>query len=201
MKLFEQELKNYVKHHINPISPNSLDPRVWYFLPDGGDPKLQPGIKSQILNDINIINSVEQEGAIKRVWDYFMVGPVLDEDSSDKCSINIIVQINTTNLVDMLKELVLNRIKDINGKLATGTLHPIYYIPTVREFDKNNYDAVYRPYTDEWIKKPRFLDKSEETDSLGESALDLDNLYKDIDKKKKFAKYSPKKGLKKLATI
>jgi hypothetical protein len=192
MKLFEQELENYVKHHIDPISPNSLDPRVWYFLPDGGDPKLQPEVKSQILNDINAINSAEQESANKRVWDYFMVGPALEESSSVKCPINIIVQINTANLVDMLKELILNRIKDINGKLATGTVHPLYYIPTVRKFDKDKYDAVYHPFTEKWIKKPRFL---------GESSFDLDNLHKDIDKKKKFAKYSLKRGLKKLTKI
>ena len=50
MKLFEQELNDYIKHHINPVSPNSLDPRVWYFLPGGGDPKIQPEVKAQILN-------------------------------------------------------------------------------------------------------------------------------------------------------
>lgn len=191
MRLFEKELKDYIKYHTNPISPNSLDPRIWYFLPGGGDPKLQPEVKTQILNDINQINSVEQEGA-KRVWDYFMVGPALDEKSSPRCSINIVVQINTANLSDMLKELILNRIKDINGRLATGSLHPIHYIPTIREFNKDRYDAVYHPFTEKWIKKPRFL---------GESSFNLDELHKDIDKKKKFAKYSPKRGLKKLTKI
>lgn len=192
MKLFEQELKNYLKYHTNPISPNSLDPRVWYFLPDGGDPKLQPEVKSQILNNIDSINSVEQEGTRVRVWDYFIVGPVLREKSSERCTINIIVQINPTNLSDMLKENILNRIKDINGKLATGTLHPIHYIPTIRNFNKDQYEAVYHPFTEKWIKKPRVL---------GESKHDLDNLHKEIDKKKKYAKYSPKRGLVKLTKV
>lgn len=192
MKLFEQELEKYLKYHTNPISPNSLDPRVWYFLPNGGDPKLQPEIKAQILNNIDQINSVEQEGNKKRVWDYFMVGPALNEKSSDKCSINIIVQINPTNLSDMLKEHILNKIKDINGKLATGSLHPIHYIPTIRKFDAEKYDAVYHPFTEKWIKKPRFL---------GESTYDIDNLHKEINNKKKFAKYSLKRGLKKLTKI
>jgi len=191
MKLFEQELKDYIKYHTNPVSPNSLDPRIWYFLSGGGDPKLQPEVKTQILNDINQINSAEQEGA-RRVWDYFMVGPALSKESSDKCSINIIVQINPTNLSDVLKERILQTIKDINGRLATGSLHPIHYIPTIRKFDKDKYDAVYHPFTDKWIKKPRFL---------GESSFDLDNLHKEVDKKKKFAKYSLKRGLKKLTKI
>lgn len=190
-KLFEKEYnKAYLKYHTNPVAPNSLDPRVWYFLPQGGDPVLQPEIKSQILQDIDRINSAEQAFVKRRVWDYFMVGPALQENSSDKCSINIIVQINKTNLDDFLKERILQTIKDINGRLATGTTHPIYYIPTIREVNKENYTAIYHPYTEKWIKKPRFL---------GESKFDLEKLGKDPSKKK--PKYSLKKGIKKLTTI
>ncbi len=190
MRLFEKELKDYVKFHSRPIPPNSLDPRAWYFLPEGGDPILQPAIKQQIIRDIDRINSAEQQYVKTRVWNYFMVGPIVKEGSSDKCSINIIVQINKTNLDDLLKEHILNTIKDINGKLATGTQHPIYYIPTVREFNTDDYYAVYHPYTEKWLKKPRFL---------GESKTDMAELGKDPTKKKH--KQSLKKGLKKLTTI
>jgi hypothetical protein len=191
MKLFENEFKKaYLKYHTDPVAPNSLDPRVWYFNPQGGDPILQPEIKTQIIYDIDKINSAEQLYVKTRVWDYFLVGPALKENSSKKAPINIIVQINPTNLSDILKEHILNTIKQINGRLATGSLHPIYYIPTVRKFDPESYPAVYHPYTDKWIKKPRYL---------GEAKTDLENLHKDISKKKH--KYSPKKGLKKLGTI
>jgi len=190
-KLFEKELeKAYLPYHTNPISPNSLDPRVWYFLPGGGDPKLQPEVKTQILGDIERINSSEGEGIKKRVWDYFIVGPVVEESSSEKCSINILVLINKTNLDDMLKERILQTIKDINGRLATGTLHPIYYIPTVRDLDQERYKAIYHPYTEKWVKKPRFL---------GEAKSDLENLHKEPIKQRR--KYSLKKGIKKLTTI
>jgi hypothetical protein len=190
-KLFEEEFKKaYLPYHTNPISPNSLDPRVWYFLPNGGDPKLQPEVKAQILFDIDRINGAEGEGVRKRVWDYFIVGPVLDENSSEKCSLNILVLINKTNLDDMLKERILQTIKQINGRLATGTLHPIYYIPTVRDLDKERYPAIYHPFTEHWVKKPRFL---------GEAKSDLENLAKEPAKQRR--KYSLKRGLKKLATI
>jgi hypothetical protein len=191
-KLFEKEFnKAYLKYHANPIAPNSLDPRVWYFFPQGGDPVLQPEIKTQIFQDIDRINSAEQAFVKKRVWDYFMVGPALQENSSDKCSINIVVQIDKTNLDDALKERILQTIKSINGRLATGTTHPLYYIPTIREIDKEKYAAIYHPYTEKWIKKPRFL---------GESKTDLNNLCKDEPTKQK-RKYSLKKGFKKLTTI
>lgn len=190
MKLFEKELKDYIKHHIREIPPNSLDPRIWYFPPEGGDPILLPGIKAQIIRDIDRINEAEQQYVKTRVWDYFLVGPIVKEGSSDKCSINIIVQINTTNLEDMLKERILNVIKDINGKMATGSLHPIYYVPTVRKIDINDYYAVYHPYTQQWLKKPRFL---------GESKCDLNELGKDPTKKT--PKTSLKRGLKKIKTV
>jgi len=190
-KLFQEEFdKAYLPYHTDPVSPNSLDPRVWYFLPGGGDPKLQPGIKTQILQDIDRINSAEQEYAKKRVWDYFIVGPVLEENSSEKCSINILVLINKTNLDDMLKERILQTIKELNGKLATGTQHPVHYIPTIRDLDQERYPAIYHPFTEKWIKKPRFL---------GEAKSDLEKLYKDPTKLKH--KTSLKKGIKKLTTI
>jgi hypothetical protein len=190
-KLFQEEFdKAYLPYHTDPVAPNSLDPRVWYFLPGGGDPKLQPGVKTQILQDIDRINSAEQEYARKRVWDYFIVGPVLEENSSEKCSINILVLINKTNLDDMLKERILQTIKELNGRLATGTQHPIHYIPTIRDLDQERYPAIYHPFTEKWVKKPRFL---------GEAKSDLEKLYKDPTKLKH--KTSLKKGIKKLTTI
>jgi hypothetical protein len=174
-KLFEREFnKAYLKFHTNPVPPNSLDPRIWYFLPDGGDPKLQPQVRTQILNDIEKINRAEGDGVQKRVWEYFIVGPVLDENSSEKCSINILVLINKTNLDDALKERILQTIKQINGQLASGSLHPIYYIPTIRDLDQERYQAIYHPYTEKWVKKPRFL---------GEAKSDLQELGNVIPKK------------------
>lgn len=190
-KLFEEEFnKAYLKYHTHPVAPNSLDPRIWYFLPQGGDPKLQSEVKTQILNDIDKINSSEREGVRKRVWDYFLIGPALEQNSSEKCSLNILVLIDKTNLDDFLKERILQTIKDINGKLATGSLHPIYYIPTIRDLDKERYTAIYHPYTERWIKKPRFL---------GEAKTDLKSLTEDPTKRK--PKQSLKRGLKKLVTV
>ena len=191
-KLFEEEFnKAYLKYHTNPVAPNSLDPRVWYFMPQGGDPKLQPQVKTQILSDIERINSSEKEGIKKRVWDYFIVGPVLNENSSDKCSINIIVQLDKTNLDDFLKERILQTIKEINGKLAVGTLHPIHYIPTIRSLDKERYSAIYHPYTEAWVKKPRFL---------GEAKNDLKELGNVVPKKLR-KKASLRKGCNKIAKM
>ncbi len=187
-KIFENE---YLKYHTNPIPPNALDPRVWYFIPDGGDPKLQPQIRTQIYKDIDAINGAPGEFAKKIVWDYFLVGPCLSEKSDDRCPLNVYLQINSANLDDVLKEKLLQYVASINGRLASGTLHPIHYIPSVREIDQTRFPAIYHPYTEKWIKKPRFL---------GEAKTDIDNIANVVPKRKR-NKYSLKKGLKKITTV
>lgn len=191
MDLFDQEYKNsYLKYHTNPIPTNSLDPRAWFYPPQGGDPILNPTIKMQIFKDIDYINAAEEMYTRNRVHEYVMVGPALKENSSEKAPFTIIVQINPTNLSDLLKEKILNHIKEINGRLAVGTQHPIHYIPTIRKIDLENYDYAYHPYTEKWVKKPK---------QLGEARTDLDKIYKDPTKRK--PKQSLKRGLRKLTTI
>jgi hypothetical protein len=109
--------------------------RVFYVEPEGGDPKMLPAVKLQIINDIDNINTAEGEFNKTRVFDYIVFGQILKEGSSERCPITVLVQINKTNLEDVLKERILNTIKELNGRLATGTTHPIVYIPTIRDID------------------------------------------------------------------
>ena len=177
VNLFEKAYRDgYLQYHTNPIVPNSLDPRVFYFPPEGGDPTIHPLVKNQILTDIGRINTSEGEHGTTRVKDYILVGPVLKNNSSDRCPIIIKLRLETANLNDMTKEIILNIIKDLNDKIVPGTQHPIVYIPTIRDFDLNEYESAYHPYTDQWLKKPRFL---------GEKADTLDSLAKDPAKTKR----------------
>jgi hypothetical protein len=177
MNLFEKAVGDaYVKYHTNPYPVNSLDPRVFYFPPDGGEPQLQPKIKTQIMVDINTINSAEGESGTTRCKDYMIVGPILKEKSSSTCPLIVKVQIDTTNLADVLKEKILETIKNLNGHLADGSQHPLEYLPTIRTLHAEDYDAAYHPYTNKWLKKPRFL---------GESVKSLEGLVRDPAKKKR----------------
>jgi len=162
MSLFEKAyLKAYHKHHKNPLPPGSLDPSVFYFPEDGSDPFLMPGIKSQIIEDIERINNAELPNIKTRVWSYVITGPILKEKASKTCDIQVRVQLATNNLVDVTKERILQTIKNINGKLAYGSLHPLIYIPTIRALDLNHINGAYDPFKNVWIKKPSFLKKSQ----------------------------------------
>lgn len=184
MHLFERAYKEvYNKLNENHFPPNSLDPQVFYFTDRTSDPILMPSIKNQILKDIQTINQAESQFTQMRVWDYVLTGPILDKNSSERCPIIIKVQISEANLDDVIKERILQTIKEINDKLATGTTHPIVYIPTLRKIELEKLNAAYHPYTQRWIKKPSFLEEK---------------TAKDISKVKQKSKHTLIKGLRKL---
>jgi hypothetical protein len=189
MQLFEEIYKeSYIRYHENPIPPNYLDPRVFYFPANGEDPILQRGIQGQIIKDIHSINTAESDYTQTRIDDYIIYGPILKERCAKTAPILVLVKISTINLSDILKEKILNMIKNINNKLATGTTHPIVYIPTIRNINLEKFYAAYHPFTEKWLKKPRFL---------GENLEQL----KDTIKNKSKNKSSLKRGLKKITTV
>lgn len=189
MNLFEKAYKDkYSKYNDpQPIPPGSLDPFLFYFPEKGGNPTLLPIVKSLIERDIDTINSIEAGYKIPRVEDYIIVGPILQSDSSDKCPVTVKVKLFPNNLTDLLKEHILNCIKELNNRLIPGTQHPVQYIPTIRPINLDDYEAAYHPYTEKWLKKPKFL---------GES---LDKEISNLPKPKK--KSSLKRGIKKLTKI
>jgi hypothetical protein len=158
MQFFEEAYKDAItKYEKGILYPNSLDPNVFYF-PETGDPILLPSIEQQILRNIQQINQTESQFMQTRVWDFLLTGPILKKDASETCPIIIKLQLNVANLDDVLKEKILERIKDINDKLAVGTRHPIVYIPSVRkiEFDENL--GAYHVFLRKWVRKPNFLE-------------------------------------------
>lgn len=169
MRLFEKAFrKNYIRYHHRPIVPNSLDPRMFSFFDDGRDPALVALVRTQFLYDIQELNNTDSLGNMTRVADYVMVGPVLTKDSSPSCPVIILVQLNTTNLDDVLKERLENTAKRLSGstdtsggsgRLLPGTAHPVEYQLFTTAPDINSFDSVYHPFYDRWIKKPRFLGK------------------------------------------
>jgi hypothetical protein len=152
-------MSDYVPTHTVPFKRDGLNPRVFTTFEDGRDPILNGGIKSQILNDINQLNQVEDTFNNTRVADYILTGTILKEGASNTAPIIVYVKISTNNLTDVLKERLLNKVKEISGKKAVLTLNPINYILTVRDFDVDSLYAAYHPFTEKWIKKPLYLGK------------------------------------------
>jgi hypothetical protein len=158
MTLFKEYYHNgYFQTHNIPLPVNSLDPRVFTFQEGINDPLLVPGVRAQILYDIQSLNEVEDVGSNTRVLDYILIGQILEQNADKTCPVNILAQINPTNLQDLLKERLLNKAKELSGKLLPGTTHPVVYQLTEKPFNLQTYASVYHPFRDTWIKRPRFL--------------------------------------------
>jgi len=153
-KLFTE---NYLKYHHIPLADNSLDPRVFTFFEDNRDPELLPAARTHILRDIQYLNDVETIGTNTRILDYAIVDSVLQPHSESNCPVDIIVQLNTANLQDVLKERLINATVALNKRKLTDSNHFVNYQLTVNKlnFDKNQY--AFHPYYNRWIKKPRHL--------------------------------------------
>jgi len=160
MQLFENAYKKALNTNKKTFSPNFLDPQVFYFPDETSDPILLPSITSQILNDIQNINQIESESNKTRIWNYVITGPILKKDSHPQSAIIIKLQINPTNLDDVIKEKILQYISQINNRLAINTQHPIIYLPTIRQIEIEKLNGAYQPFYQKWIKLPDFLEES-----------------------------------------
>jgi hypothetical protein len=155
---FDKKLKSYLTVYKVPLAPNSLDPTVFYFPERGEQPRLLPSVHAQITNDIEMFVSA-QPARIKR---YVIVGDVVTPGKDNKkAEIKVLIVINKDLLdVDpdgLHAEEVLKLANSLSGRLAVGTLHPIRYVPMVRDIDPKNYNAIYDIPNFEWIKLPSGL--------------------------------------------
>ena len=165
MNNFDKAYKDsYFSYHHRPIPVHTLDARM-FIARDGLDPVLNEATQKHILYDIQAINELEAIGNRTRVLDYVMVGPVLEKNANNNCNIYIIVQLNTANLQDVLKERILNfttknlSSSKMNQRLLTGTSHPLHYKVSIRKIDLNDYPAAFHPFTNMWLKQPLILGK------------------------------------------
>lgn len=149
--------ENYLKYHSNPITDDSLDPRMFSFFEDGRDPELIPAVRTHFLRDIQSLNDIESPGTNTRIFDYVIVDSVLIPYSKSDCPVTVIVQLNTANLHDVLKERLINTVKLLNARKLTGTNHFVKYQLITEKIDPNNYKFIYQPFLNKWIKKPTQL--------------------------------------------
>ena len=147
--------KNYIKESVVDIPRNTLDPTVFSF-PESGQPVLQSAIKDQIMEDIRRL------GSVFPIKDFYIIGSILTRRYNEDSDIDVNVELDTHGITDeMATDSILRILKKVNGKLATGTTHPINYYIMRREYDLNKTDAAYDVLSDRWIKTPKEDDDSD----------------------------------------
>ena len=128
------------------IPRNSLDPTVFSF-EENSNPILQSSIRSQIMKDIDRISKAYP------VSDFFIIGSILTRRYTPSSDIDVCVELETRGEKNpfSISEL-LAATKALNGKLATGTTHPINYKLIQYKYDLDNTTAAYDVKNNKWLK-------------------------------------------------
>ena len=160
MPLFEKKYVDYLTVYKIPIAPNQLDPTVFYHSDTGEDPKLLPGIHSQITRDLEVFASGQEQ----RIKNYYLVGPATIPGSKNRTGeLRVVIELNK-NLMDvdvdgLVAEEIMKLVNKLSGKLAVGTGRKIVYSPTVRPMQKTDYEGIYDIPHFRWLKIPSGVTK------------------------------------------
>ena len=136
----------YIAESVLDIPRTGLDPTVFQF-PEDGAPIIHPRIRSQIMNDLVEINK------IITILDYFIVGSILTPKYTSTTDIDVTIEIEE-EVPPVKYEALIDLLRHLNGKLATGTMHPINYYIIKGQFDIDKTEAAYDLAAERWLKEP-----------------------------------------------
>lgn len=128
------------------IPRDGLDQGVFQF-PEQGAPMIHPRIKLQILEPLKEINK------IITILDYFVIGSILTPKYNSNSDIDVVIEVEE-ELPAIKREELISLLTIVNGKLATGTTHPINYYIVNGQYDLNKTEAAYDIANDKWLKEP-----------------------------------------------
>jgi len=149
MKNFDDLICSHLNESIVDIPRNSLDTSVWEF-PEDRYPIIHPIIKTQIENDMK---DIQDKIKVSRVY---IMGSITTNRYSSMSDIDVNVQVKSQNELEKMD--VLDVVKRINGRLATGTTHPINYYIFEGDYDYTKVDGgVYQLDSERWLKDPKIV--------------------------------------------
>jgi len=166
MKLFDIICEeNDKKEKKLPYPPNSLNPMLFYWPVEGGDPRLQQAVEAQIYTDIEEINAADVTLA-RVVDDYVVAGPCLEMNAPKEVPVYVFLLINKRYAAEeednVIKERILQFAKDASNKMIPGTYNKIFYFVRTRPIEPDEFKAIYHPFTQKWSKRPSFFKESED---------------------------------------
>lgn len=141
----------FINEEINEIPRNSLDPTVFQFF-DDQLPILNTGIKMQIIKDVE---RIEDFVSIKS---FYITGEILSQSYTKNCKLDVMISVFKQDMDNVIQIKVLSILKHINGRLAIGTVHPIYYHITLTDGTDENIsvlNGIYDVINERWIKEPK----------------------------------------------
>jgi len=141
MKTIKESILNYVKC--------TLDTEIW----DLENDKLKPEVKEQIIKTL-VKESANAGVDPKDDWGLFLIGSITGRQYMPRTDIDVTVQMTDATNDDDLTLLRKHFVKEVNGRVVVGTLHPINYFFR-RDFTVRMVDGAYDIKRDEWLIKPK----------------------------------------------
>lgn len=135
----------YLSESVLDIPRDGLDPDVFQF-PDQGAPVINARIKQQIIDGVSQIHLVVP------VLDYFVIGSILTQQYNDHSDIDVTCEVGI-EIGPVVVEKLVALLKNINGRLAIGTRHPVNFFIVNGEFDQDKTEAIYDVANDRWTKE------------------------------------------------
>ena len=148
MNIFDKIIYGTLSESVVNISKDELDPTVFQSS-EIKSPILRDSIRVQILRDIDELRKVVP------VVNFLMIGSILTKNYDHSTDIDINVQVDPQAIDDISTAEVMYDLKQINGRMAADTTHPINYYITTNEFDDSKADAVYDVMNNKWLKTPK----------------------------------------------
>lgn len=142
----------FLTESIVDIPKGNLDQSVFQFDSDGSPPKMITSIKKQIEMDL------ERFQTLVMLEDVYIVGSILTKYYTQNSDIDVNMVVSKTDIDDVRQGKILLLIKELNGKLAVGTTHPINYYILLDNMDETKYDGIYNFNNDQWTKLPVNID-------------------------------------------
>lgn len=136
----------YLSESVLDIARDGLASDVFQF-PEQGAPMINSRVKQQIIDGVRQIHSIVP------VLDYYVVGSILTKQYNSTTDIDVNCEIEV-EINPVALENIVALLKHINGKLATGTQHPINFFIVKGTFDQDRTEAIYDIANDRWIKEP-----------------------------------------------
>ena len=188
MNTFDSFINRAFNESIIDITRNSLDPSVFEF-PETGLPIMHPIIKEQIIADIRKVDDVIH------VVDYYLCGSILTKKYSATSDIDVNVHVSSENAIEKEKALLL--LKELNGRLASGTTHPVNYFIMEGKIDYSKFNGVYDIENEKWRKEPVNVEidldqyMKEFESEVGNMDMSVSELRRDIIDYQKLQQLSP----------
>ena len=136
----------YLGESVLDIPRDGLDPNIFQF-PEQGAPIINSRIKQEIIRGVTEIH------AITPVLDYYVIGSILTPKYNEHTDIDVNCEVDVAINPIALENLI-SLLKLINGKLASGTQHPLNFFIVRGMFDHDKTEAIYDIANDRWIKEP-----------------------------------------------